>query len=89
MKYRPLIFELIMTKFNILALMHIDYFISMSHAQELSSKPEPTDPFIIIYNHRKRKDSIGSTDKLKRKLHDYSLDRKSIILTRTMKAKME
>ena len=47
-----------------------------------------TDPFLILYNHRKRKDSHDSTH-ARRIPHDYSRDRKSIILTRKMKARLE
>jgi hypothetical protein len=60
----------------------------MSHDQEYSSNPQLTDPFLIIYNHRKIKEHTDSVDKPKRRPHDYSLDRQSIILTRKMKANL-
>jgi hypothetical protein len=48
------------------------------------------DPFIIIYNYRTRRDArVDSPNRIKRHPHDYSQDRKSIIMTRKMKAELE
>ena len=56
--------------------------------QEPSQNTE--DPFIIIHDYRTRKHEIHEiTNKNKRHPHDYSQDRKSIILTRRMKADLE
>ena len=50
-------------------------------------------PFIIFHNYRQRQkmseEGLEGVQKHKRQLHDYSLDRKSIILTRKMKARLE
>lgn len=57
--------------------------------QNREQAAESVDPFIIIYNYRNSKKQNSNPDRPKRHPHDYSLDRKSIIMTRKMKAELE
>lgn len=56
--------------------------------QNQEEAAESRDPFIIIYNYRYSKKHDSNPNRPKRHPHDYSLDRKSIIMTRKMKAEL-
>lgn len=48
-----------------------------------------SDPFVILHNYRTNRRKGEHPEKAKRHPHDYSLDRKSIIMTRKMKAELD
>ena len=57
--------------------------------EEEKSKPV-TGPFVILHDYRTNKHNRSELEhRARRHPHDYSQDRKSIIMTRKMKAELE
>lgn len=61
----------------------------MTTKQEEEEKKHNGDPFIILHYYRTNKRKYDHPEKAKRHPHDYTLDRKSIIMTRRMMANLE